>query len=206
MTRAILVALVAVARTLPAAAQDPRLSRLDPATQAAVVVIIDSARAAGLPAEPLVDRALEGSTKRATGELIVAAVRRLAAQLGRAREILGTASSASELEAGAAALRAGADSSVLAELRRSRPRRPLTVPLAVLADLVGSGVPSDTAAVAVLALAGLEDDDLIEFRRSVEHDVALGVLPATAASVRLADTPTLETRGSPNRPQAPRRP
>ncbi|MGH6691797.1 MAG: hypothetical protein ACREF4_14085, partial [Gammaproteobacteria bacterium] len=76
---------------------------------------------------------------------------------------------------------------------------------AVLADLVGSGVPSDTAAVAVLALAGLEDDDLIEFRRSVEQDVALGVLPATAASVRLADTP-LETGGGPPRLPAPRRP
>ncbi|MGH7675042.1 MAG: hypothetical protein ACREMV_07200, partial [Gemmatimonadales bacterium] len=83
MPRAAFVALVAMAAASPAGAQDPRLGRLDPATQAAVGAVIDSARAVGLPAEPLIDRALEGSTKRAAGDLIVAAVRRLAAQLGR---------------------------------------------------------------------------------------------------------------------------
>jgi hypothetical protein len=135
-----------------------------------------------------VDRALEGASKHAPGDLIVTAVRRLAGQLGRARELLGSSASAAELETGAAALRAGADPGVLARLKRGRARRPLTVPLAVLADLVATGVPSDTAAAVVLALARATDDDLVEFRRRVEHDIALGALPGTAASRAASET------------------
>src|SRR5256886_4596409 len=44
--------------------------------------LVDSAHTAMLPTEPLVQRALEGATKRASGDAIVAAVRRLAADLG----------------------------------------------------------------------------------------------------------------------------
>ncbi|MGH7701440.1 MAG: hypothetical protein ACREMJ_13085, partial [Gemmatimonadales bacterium] len=85
--------------------------------------------------------------------------------------------------------------------------RSLTVPLAVLADLVARGVPPDTAAVAVLAMAGAADDALIEFRRSVEHDIALGIVPATAAAYRLGDARAFEstTSGGVPRP-TPRRP
>jgi hypothetical protein len=179
-----LLALVA-ALTLAtrAVAQDPRLARLDPAARAAVVTFVDSARAAGLPTEPLVQRALEGATKGASADRIVAAVRRLAADLASARAALGPKSIPAELEAGAAALRAGASPTVLADLRRTR-HPPLTVPLAVLADLVASGVPADSAAAAVLALAPMvRDADLVEFRRAVERNIALGVSPAAAAGV-----------------------
>ncbi len=180
---ALAVGLMVLAR--PAAAQDPRLERLDAGTRPLVAALLDSARAAGLPAEPLVQRALEGTIKGAPGDRIVAAVRRLAADLGRARDALGPAASPPELEAGAAALRAGAAPAVLTELRRTR-RQPLTVPLAVLADLVASGVPADSAATAVLALApSARDADLVEFRRAVERDIALGAPPAAAASVRV---------------------
>ena len=48
-------------------AQDPRLERLDPETRALVGTVIDSAHGAGLPSEPLVQRALEGATKGAPG-------------------------------------------------------------------------------------------------------------------------------------------
>ena len=182
---ALAVGLVATLLARRAAAQDPRLARLEPGTRALVAALVDSARAAGLPAEPLVQRALEGATKRAPGDRIVAAVRRLGADLGRARDALGPAASPPELEAGAAALRAGAAPAVLTELRRTR-RQPLTVPLAVLADLVASGVPADSAATAVLALApSARDADLVEFRRAVERDIALGAPPAAAASVRV---------------------
>jgi len=162
--------------------KDPRLARLDPAARSLVVVVIDSARAAGLPTEPLVQRALEGATKGAPGTLIGNAVRRLAADLGRARAALGAGATPPELEAGAAALRAGAGPAVLAQLRRSR-RQTITVPLAVLTDLVASGVPVDSAAAAVLALAASSGDaDLIEFRRAVERDIALGAAPTAATA------------------------
>lgn len=166
---------------------DPRFARLDSATRVLVGGIVDSAHQAGLPVEPLVQRALEGATKHAAGDRIATAVRRLAVDLGRARAALGAVATAPELEAGAAALRAGASPKVLARLRRAR-AQPLTVPLAVLADLVASGVPVDSAASAVLVLAGnARDVDLVEFRRAVERDIALGALPAAATAAAVAE-------------------
>src|SRR5207253_2733321 len=141
--------------------------RLDSISRPIVTALVDSARAAALPTEPLVQRALEGTTKRATPDRIVAAVRRLALDLGHARDALGPTASPTELVAAAAALRAGAPPATLTELRRIR-RESLTVPLAVLTDLVGSGVPVDSAAAAVLSLAAqARDADLVEFRRAV---------------------------------------
>jgi hypothetical protein len=212
MTRAIVRgALPLVAATLVAAAataqqSDPRLERLDTATRPIVATLVDSARAASLPTEPLVQRALEGATKRAPGDVIVAAVRRLAVDLGHARGALGSTASSAELSAGAAALRAGASQTTLADLRHAR-REPLIVPLAVLADLVASGVPVDSAAAAVLSLAGrARDADLVEFRRAVERDIALGAPPAAATAAAATATAQSVDVNAGARPQRPGRP
>ena len=178
-------------------AQDPRYERLDPDTRARVAVIVDSARAVGLPGEPLIHRALEGAMKNATGDRIVAAVRRLAGDLGTARDALGTKATTPELEAGVAALRAGATPAVLTRMRDVR-HAPVTMALAVLADLVASGVPADSAAAASLVLAPTaRDADLVEFRRAVERDIALGAPPAAATSVRLDATARSAQPGRP---------
>src|SRR5467141_453061 len=192
------------------AAQDPRLQRLDPDTRTAVAAVVDSAHGAGLPVEPIIQRALEGATKGAPGARIVAAVRRLAVDLGTARVALGTSASAPELEAAVAALRAGAALEVLAHLRDVR-RPPLTMALSVLADLVASGVPADSAVAAVLALAPkARDADLVEFRRAVERDIALGAPPGAATSVRLnagaLDVSGGNSMGNPNNPTRRSRP
>lgn len=178
----ILTALLLLVTQVPG--QDPRYQRLDPETRARVVAIVDSARGAGLPGEPLIQRALEGSMKNAAGDRIVTAVRRLAADLGTARGALGSKATPAELEAGVAALRAGATPATLTRLRDLR-QPPVTMALAVLADLVASGVPADSATAALLVLAPTaRDADLVEFRRAVERDIALGAPPATATSVR----------------------
>jgi len=190
------------------AVQDPRLERLDPDTRAAVVAVVDSAHGVGLPVEPIIQRALEGVTKGAAGARIVAAVRRLTVDLGTARTALGTSASEAELEAGVAALRAGATPDVLANLRDVR-RPPLTVALSVLADLVASGVPADSAAAAVLVLAPkARDADLVEFRRAVERDIALGAPPAAATSVRVsvAEAYGVNSGANPNPATRSRRP
>jgi len=212
MTRALIRTTLPVLAALlvgaPAAAQqvDPRLERLDAATRPVVAALIDSARTASLPTEPLVQRALEGATKGAAGDVIVAAVRRLAGDLERARDALGPTASPAELGAGAAALRAGASQATLAELRHAR-REPLIVPLAVLADLVASGVPVDSAAAAVLSLAGrARDADLVEFRRAVERDIALGAPPAAATAAAATATAQSVDVNAGARPQRPGRP
>lgn len=169
----------------PVAAQDARLARLDPATGEIVARLLDSARAASLPSEPLVDKALEGASKHAPGARIADAVRALLADLGRARGAMGGGSEA-ELTAGAAALRAGVAPGALGELRRARGEVALSVPLATLADLVSRGVPVETAQEVVVALAarGVSDAGYVELRRVVETDIGAGVPPAAAASVR----------------------
>lgn len=171
---------------------DPRLvARLDSATRAALVPTLDSARADALPMEPLIEKALEGASKRAAGARIVTAVRTLRTDLAAARAALGAGSSEQEIVAGVSALRAGAHPASLQQLRTDRPGRSLTVPLAVLADLVSRGVPVDTAisVVATLERGGAADQDFVALRRNVERDVRAGALPAIAASVRAHGPP-----------------
>jgi len=171
-----------------ARAQTERLAgRLDERTRAAVAAVVDSARAAGLPADPLVNKALEGASKGADGARIAVAVRALAGDLARTRAVLGRTATEGELVAGAAALRAGAAPAFLERLRGDYPREPLVVPLAVMADLVARGVPADTAVRSVLALVrtGMREAELVAFRQSVERDVALGAPAGAAAAVRV---------------------
>ena len=181
------VALLGGARAAAAQSADPRLdTRFDPATRAALAAVVDSARAAGLPVEPLVQQALQGATKRAAGERIVTAVRRLRGDLAGARQALGPRSSAAEVEAGASALHVGAPPAELGRLRAARPERPLTVALGTLADLVAQGVPVDTAVAVTAQLwqRGVSDDELVAVRKEVARDVAAGATPAAAAVVR----------------------
>jgi hypothetical protein len=202
----------------PAAAQDPRLARLTPEARGVVLPVIDSAVVAGLPAEPLVNRALEGASKGAPAPLIAAAVRRLAADLGRSREVLGPAAGPNELAAAADALRAGASPGVLERLRDALGSRRLAVPLGVTADLTARGVPADTAATLVITLArSVEDAQLLAVQREVERDIALGAPPLAAAAGRLAaealaaadfaaNAPRSNTGGNTGPPPAPRKP
>jgi hypothetical protein len=184
----LLAACLAAATPAPAPAQADKLDgRLDSAVRDQVQMVVDSARAAGLPAEPLVDKALEGAAKRADGKRILAAVRSLAASLHSARSALGPAAPEPDLIAGAEALRAGVHQETLAELRTSRGEdESLLAPLAVMTDLIARGVPADTAAAVVLHLAhqGATDADFGTMQHDVERDIGAGAPPASAASVR----------------------
>lgn len=201
-----LVLAAALLVTGVARAQDPRLMhRLDSTTLAAVGALMDSARSAGLPVEPLVQRALEGAAKHAESDRIVAAVRRLAGELGIARAAMGRESSPVELDAGASALRAGVRPEDLTLLRQRRTQS-LTVALAALTDLVVGGVPPDSAASAVLALARARDDQITDFRRAVERDIALGATPAAAAAVRVDAAVNEAMNAAANHPSPPRKP
>ncbi|HVZ77458.1 MAG TPA: hypothetical protein VG818_05720 [Gemmatimonadaceae bacterium] len=176
---------------LPAAAasaQRPALgAAFDPATRAAIQSIVDSARADGLPADALVNKALEGAGKHAAGPRIVGAVRMLYGELAASREALGAASRRDEVTAGAQALHAGAATPDLHALRLAAGRRPLGMPLMVLTDLMSRGVPPETAAGIMdsLVRAGARDADLVAFQRNVRLDVDRGAAPAAAATTRV---------------------
>ena len=158
--------LLVIART--AEAQDRRLAdRLDATTAAAVQRVVDSAAGEGLPTEPLVQKALEGSTLGAADDRIVAAVGALHGQLTSARRALGGRASEADLTAAAGALRAGLSANALERLRSLRGDRPLVVPIAVLTDLVAEGVPVDEATRSVLDLArdGRPDEEFMALRQ-----------------------------------------
>lgn len=172
-------------------AQDARLSRLDRRVQTEVGALVDSARALGIPPEPVVDKALEGAAKRAPNERIIVVVRSRFRELVAARAALGSGAMDAELIAAADALHAGASAQVITALRGRRPGVPLTIPLAVLADLIARGVPADTASGAVLALAATPatDAQFAALREDIERDIAKGAPPAIAASVRTRGVP-----------------
>ena len=160
------VLLLLMARTVEG--QDRRLAdRLDATTASAVQRVVDSAAREGLPTEPLVQKALEGSTLGAPGDRIVAAVGALHGQLGRARAALGGRASEADLAAAAGALRAGLPPTALERLHSLRGDRPLVVPIAVLTDLVAEGVPPDEATRSVLDLArdGRPDEEFMALRQ-----------------------------------------
>ncbi|MBX6333512.1 MAG: hypothetical protein IRY91_16820, partial [Gemmatimonadaceae bacterium] len=168
----IVTAAVVAAHALPA--QTNRLaSRLDSATAAEVSRIADSARALGLPVEPLFDKALEGATKRADGARIIAAVRSLAHRLAVARTALGPTTSESELVAAAGALFQGVSPADLTRLRNARSGQSLALPLVVLTDLIERGVPTGTATAIVVDVArtGAGDPVFVALRRDVDHDI-----------------------------------
>jgi hypothetical protein len=157
--------LLLVPALLPA--QDRRLTeRLDPITAGAVQHLVDSARTAGLPTEPLVQKALEGNTLGASGERVRTAVAALFGQLGRARAALGGSATDAEVTAGAGAIRAGVPADTLQRLRTLRSGRSLVVPISVLTDLMTEGTPPDRAYRSVFDLArdGRPDDDFLALR------------------------------------------
>jgi hypothetical protein len=173
--------------TLSAQSVDPRLSsRLDARTRAAVVAIVDSARTLNLPTEPLIDKALEGAAKKASGLQIISAVRAYSFQLGQARAALGEASTAGELIGGAQAIRAGIPAGQLERLRRVRQNVQIAAALTVVSDMVAREVPIDTAVAVVASLlnASATDDQLLGVRADVETDILGGRSPALAASMR----------------------
>ena len=176
----------------PMAAQDPRLAgHLSGPALESVQSIVDSARALALPSEPLVQKALEGAAKGASPDRIVTALQHLLADLVASRSALGAAASDNDLVAGASALRAGARAQDLRALTGARAGQHLTVPLAVLSDLVSRGVSGDTAAAVVVALAirGAPDAEFNALERDVTRDIQAGAPPAAAASLRARHGP-----------------
>ena len=180
-----------LALPLPLSAQDARAARLegklDVETQAVVLHTLDSARTRGLPVEPLVDKALEGATKRAAGPRIQAAVSSLLGRLEAARDALTPNPTPRDITAGADALAFGATREALRAMRAIRPNDSVAVPLGVLTQLVASGVPVGraTRVVADLLRRGARDEQLIALNDDVRSYVAAGASPEVALDVRM---------------------
>jgi hypothetical protein len=160
LRRLLVVASLCATAAPDLAAQEPRLAaRLTGGTAIEVQHLVDSAARAGLPVEPLVQKALEGESKGADSTRIVRAVQALFERLRTARRSLGDDAKEPELVAAAAALRAGASPATLAALRTLRPGQSLVVPLSVLADIIAAGIPPERAWSSVRDVASTSADD-----------------------------------------------
>lgn len=166
-------------------------TKLGAPSRATLQRLIDSASVAGLPVDPLYSKAQEGVFRGADDARVVAAVQRLARELGDARHALGDSASAEEITAAGNALRAGIASADLTRLRETRAKgrnssQRLTVALVVLADLAMRGVPPSLAAASVTELVArnVSDGALITFRQTVERDLVSGRSPASALDAR----------------------
>jgi hypothetical protein len=183
-------------------AQDPRLSnRLDAPTRKALSALVDSARAQGIPVEPLMEKVYQGLAMGADGSRIVVAVRSLTFEMGNAHRVLGAVATTDELKAAASAVHAGVPAVELGKMKKqSGLRRSLTLPFTVLADIVSRGVPVAAATNAIKSLvgAGAKDKDISDFQRNVSVDIEKGAQPAAAAETRakgaVAPTPKSEIR------------
>ncbi len=169
-------------------AQDPRIgNKLDAPSRAALRALVDSARAQGLPTEPLYEKMDEGQAKGADGPRIVAAVRSLTLEMASAHRALGTVATVDEIKAAASAMHAGVPAVELGKIKKqSGLRRSLTLPFTVLADIVSRGVPVEAGVNAIRSLvgAGAKDADLSKFQRNVSVDIEQGAPPAAAAETR----------------------
>lgn len=192
-----------------ARAQEARLLAIhDNATRDMVRTYVEAARARGTPVEPLVARALQGVVFKANKKAIEQAMARLEKNLRRSRDLLGAQSTADEVSAGADALSNGVPEKSIVELRQAARRRPITVELGVLTELVAKGVPPKAAAARVreLMARGATGAQLTELNAAVQQDVALGVSPIAALELRgrgvmsLLPPPISATAAQPNHP------
>lgn len=162
-----------------------------------VQTIIDSAAADRLPADPLVQKALEGWSKGADSARIVTAVRSLARSLQSAQRALGAGAPTADLVAGAAALRAGAAPATLSTLRSLRRSDPLAVPLSVLADLLTAGIGPERAWSSVREMASQGASDGAFLRLRDELVPSNGVRPLPPAVERPPGNPLPASREQP---------
>jgi hypothetical protein len=183
--RILAVASLLLVGSVADAQTDRRLEKLDAETRSQVETIIGSSRAAGVPTEWLIKAALEAVARGGKGADVVNFVSKRAGYMTIAHDVLAPATEA-EIVSGAGVLERGVRRETLAELRKKRPRADLTMSLGVLENLVSRGVPGDTAASVMVALAssGLRDNDLELFKERVNRDIALGINPSSAATAR----------------------
>lgn len=167
----------------PAKAQPPR-ARIDAAVQAAAE--------ADIPVSLLKSKVAEGEAKRVSEERIATAVEGRLRALVRASSTLERADveqrGASELAVAADALEAGVSESALVRVSKSAPESRRVVAIAVLADLVRLGKPSD-AALAQVTAAVTSSAALASLNAQVASQLRLGGLTSTLDAAGIVRIP-----------------
>lgn len=188
LTRWILTACLTGLLALPAhvSAQEDGMTRVRevfPADAAdRIARIVSEAEAEGLPADPVLDKALEGAAKGVPAGRVVAAVSSYAERLRGASRLLGDRPAPDALVAGADALQRGATPEAVGTVaERAGDATPAA--LVVLGDLVDAGVPVEYALDVVTAALdeGRRGQDLLAMSAVVRRLLRQGTPPGLAA-------------------------
>jgi hypothetical protein len=169
-----------------AGAQESRLAeKLDAETRQSVMRVIDTAKALGLPVEPIVEKALLGATFHRPRSAIEGAVKLQLERLQQSKNALDP-SSQPEIATGAQAIAEGVPGKTLRQLRTAFPTQMLVVPIAVLTELVAQRVPVQKATDMVrdLMRRGVSEPQLVAFGKEVREDIASGMSPETSLDLR----------------------
>ncbi|HXO85873.1 MAG TPA: hypothetical protein VN803_10175 [Gemmatimonadales bacterium] len=169
---------------------DRLAGRVPPDIAALATELATDAAGRGLPIDPIIQKAIEGSAKRVPAERVGAAMRLVVTQLDAAAGGLrdGNAALSADtvaIAAGAFALTAGLSGRDIATLARSgSPPAEVIVGLRVAGTLVALGVPaSETMTLVTGTLqAGRPAGELLALPGRVQAEVAKGVTPAQAAA------------------------
>lgn len=199
--------------TLQQGITDRLAGRVPPEIAALVSELGSAAVARGLPIDPLIQKAIEGSAKNVPAERVAAAVRLVVTQLDTAAAALrdgGLAGDTVAIAAGAFAITAGLSGRDIAQLARSGAApAAVIVGLRVAGTLTALGVPGAEAVALVSATlqGGGPAGDLLALPGQVQAQVARGNTPAQAAA-GLARAAAAQTRRGPppGRPQPPPHP
>lgn len=184
---ALLLALVAA----PLSAQQSLEGRVPPEIATLVRQLATSAAARGLPVEPLIQKALEGSAKGVPADRVATALRALSGQLDAAAAALQLAGAAQPdtdaIAAGAFALNAGlSNQNVTALALAGRPANNVAATLRVASTLAAMGVPATEVVdlVAQVIAAGGTTTEVLGLPAQVMAGVSRGrgVTPGQAAA------------------------
>ena len=142
----------------------------------------------GLPVDPLIQKAIEGSAKGVPSERVVTAVRWVAMQLDTAAAALregGVVTDTLVIAAGEFAISAGLSNHDITALARTGASvAALTVGLRVAGTLAAMGVPSaeNIALISAKLRSGQPAGDLLSVPARVQAEISRGVTPAQAAA------------------------
>jgi len=142
----------------------------------------------GLPVDPLIQKAIEGSAKGIPSERVATAVRWVAMQLDTAAAALregGVATDTLVIAAGEFAISAGLSNHDITALARTGASvAALTVGLRVAGTLAAMGVPSaeNIGLISAKLRSGQSAADLLSVPARVQAEISRGVTPAQAAA------------------------
>lgn len=162
--------------------------RVSPEIASLVEELGTAASARGLPIDPLIQKAIEGSAKGVPADRVTTAVRLVVTQLDTAAAALregGLVGDTLAIAAGAFAITAGLSSSDITALARTGANAPaLTVGLRVAGTLAALGVPpaEDIGLVSLTLRSGEPAANLLLLPAHVQSEMARGVTPAQAAA------------------------